>query len=607
MNDPYDSINDEAGEDLEILLQVSVDMIVRHENPEQFLHWFRDSALLIAPEFFKQFPNNTDTQHSFLSVIGREIWNKTPLPSNHFRPRALPKPERNASCICGSGQKFKQCCARVETLGSPFEGLSLLSFVLDTLTASQREVLPYAYLNHEELAFVARQWMEEGREKDSVKLLEGLFADFSKLDERAEAAFDCLLDCYDLLNNPLKKKRLIERGFTVPNKYLRAAAMQRQCCILSDRNEFTEGWALFQELQRLIPNDPSLSHLEIVMLLGQGEKQRAADRAKFWMARLAHDENAQGPLMEFLRATARGDAVGAMAGIAREMNPDMDKLIETINRLPKPECHYTLKPMDESAGPLMPDAKVRRLIEQWVKQEESSQGLSDDLKWLEKNPLAFHCFEILEDWLGALENLRATHGFEEVVLIPLLQHAEAVLHLVLATHHAENLKLEWGWLENRAALSLLERLAMMFRISKRLDEAVRVMEWMVLTLNPNDNQGLREFLIHDYLLVERVADALALAKRFPDDMAGVAYGTALALFMDKQEAAAREAIKIAAERYPEVRKMLVAEKPKQPRLQEGLVRVGGKDEAWYYRKDYLDIWQTSGALDWLKQQFGKTK
>ena len=120
--------------------------------------------------------------------------------------------------------------------------------------------------------------------KIAVKLLEGLFVDFGKLDERAEAAFDCLLDCYDLLNNPLKKKRFLERAFKAQNKYLRAAAMQRQCCILADRNEFHEGWALFQDLQRLIPNDPSLSHLEVMMLIGQGEKQRAADRAKFWMA-----------------------------------------------------------------------------------------------------------------------------------------------------------------------------------------------------------------------------------------------------------------------------------------------------------------------------------
>ena len=607
MNNQDDFVNDEAAEDLELLLRLSVSQIIRNENSEQFLHWFRDSAILIAPEFFKQFPNDLDARRSFLSVFGRAIWNRTPLPSNHFRTRSLPKPERNAPCTCGSGRKFKQCCASVETLGSPFENFSLLAFVLDGLTASQRDALPYAYLNHEELAFVARQWMEDGREKDSVKLLEGLFADFSKLDERAEAAFDCLLDCYDLLKNPLKKKRFLERAFAAPNKYLRAAAMQRQCCILSDHNEFTEGWALFQELQRLIPNDPSLSHLEVVMLIGQGEKQRAADRAKFWIARLAHDENAQGPLMDFLHSVAQGDATGAMTGIAREMNSAVDKLIEIVRHLPKPVCHYMLKPMGDSAGPLIPNAKVRHLIQQWEVMGENAQDIFDDLNWLENNPLAFQSLEILEDWLGALEGLRATHGFEEVVLIPLLLHAEAVLRLVLKNHHAEQLQLEWGWHENRPALSLLARLAMMYRITKHFEEAVRVMAWMVLTLNPNDNQGMREFLLHDYLCLGRVAEALTLAQKFPDDMAGMAYGSALALFMGKQEAAARQSVKIASERYPEVRKMLLADKPKQPKLKEGLVRLGGKDEAWYYREDHLDLWQSSGGLEWLRQQSSRAK
>lgn len=600
MRDHDNSINDKAGEDLEVLIGLSVGNIVRNENPELFIHWFRKAALSIAPAFFQQAPQDPEILSSFLTVFGREIWNRTPLPSNHFRPRALPKPERNAPCICGSGRKYKQCCASVESMGSPFENLSLLSYVLDSISADQRKSLPYAYLNPEELAFVSRQWMEAGRAKDSVKLLEGLFADVSKLDERAEAAFDCLLDCYDLLGNPLKKKRLLERGFAAPDKRLRAAAMQRQCCILADRNEYAEGWALFQQLQRLIPNDPSLAHLEVVMLNGQGEKQRAQERAKFWMARLAHDENAQGPLMEFLRSVAQGNISEAVTGMAREINPGMDRLLNLIAKLPPAASHYTLKPMGGSAGPLIPDAKLRHLFEQWLKMAENSLDMFDDLDWLEKNPLAFQHVEILEDWIGALMESRISHGFEEPILIPLLRHAEAVLRKVIERHHAEKLQLEWGWHENRPALRLLQELATMLRASRNYAEAVRVMEWMVLTLNPHDNQGMRDLLIHDYLRIGKITEALALAEKFPDDMAGMAYGSALALFLARQETAAAEALKVASERYPEVRKMLLADKPKQPKLHEGMVRFGGKDEAWYYRADFLDIWQSSGGLAWLK-------
>ena len=28
--------------------------------------------------------------------------------------------------------------------------------------------------------------------------------------------------------------------------------------------------------------------------------------------------------------------------------------------------------------------------------------------------------------------------------------------------------------------------------------------------------------------------------------------------------------------------------------------------AWYYRLDHLDLWQSSGGLEWLRSQFSKT-
>lgn len=608
MNNQSDSLNNAANDDLEFLLNRSAAEILKSEDPDKYLNWFCQYATAVAPAFFKPFTREPAVLHSFLFSFARFIWNRTPLPGNHFRPRPLPKPERNAPCPCGSGRKFKHCCAVMEHADVSMPNLSMLPFVLNQLPVKQLDELSYSYLSPEELDHVAEVWLAQGRAKEAAKLLEGLFADITKLDERAEYAFDRLLDCYDRLGNPLKKKRMIEQGLNAPNKQLRAAAMQRQCCILSDRNEYAQAWELFQELQRLVPNDPALSNLEVVMLLGMGDKQRAAERAKFWVARLSRDkELAQGSLMEFLRSVAEGDATGAMMGVAKEAYPVLDRLIEIIRQLPKPACHYTLKPMGDSAGPLMPDAKISRLAGRWEEQGDFDMDIADDLNWLEKNPLAFQSFEILDDWIAALENYPAMHGFEEIVLIPLLQHAEAVLRKVLEQHHAEKLKLEWAWLENRPALQLMGSLAMMLRITHRLAEAVRVMEWMVLTLNPNDNQGMRDALIHDYLRLGRVADAVALAGHYPDDMAAMAYGTALALFMDKRVDDAWLAFKIASEHYPEIRKMLFANNPKQPKLHPEYVKVGGKDEAWLYRKDHLDIWQASGALEWAQQQSGKAR
>jgi tetratricopeptide (TPR) repeat protein len=593
----------DANDDLEFLLARSVAVILKSENPELFLHWFGNYAQPLAPNFFRQFGAHSEALRSFAAFFARYIWNRTALPGNHFRPLPLPNPERNAPCLCGSGRKYKQCCLRMEPSQDMFPNLSLLPYVLDNLTAKQRSALPYEYLSPEELEHVASGWLEKGRAADAAKLLEGLFADLGKVDHRAEAAFDRLLDCYDTLGNPLKKKRLLERGSAAPNKRIRAAAMQRRCCILSDKSDYAEAWALFQQLQRLDPNDPSLSHLEVTMLLGQGEQVRAAERARFWLARLARDRTQDySLLMDFLREVAQGNTLSAKKTIAMESSSLLQRLTRLAEQLPAPACHYKLKPLDGSAGPLQASKSMQSLIAQWQAHGEFASSLEDDIAWLEQHPQAWQCFEIMADWLDALREERISHGFEEIVLLPVLRHVEALLRQILQRHQADNLPFEWGWLENRAALSLLQRYVIVLRMIKQTKEAVRVAAWMVLTLNPNDNQGMRGGLLHDYLRLGHLDEALALAQRYPDDLAEMTYGTVLVQFMRGQMALAQKTLVVARRRYPEVAKMLLAEKPRQPRLKEGFVTVGGKDEAWYYRDDHLDLWQTSGGLDWLRQQ-----
>ena len=589
--------------DLEILLTLTTRQIIRGDSLNEFLLWFLKYAPSLTPGLVQQTgTSDPEAQRALLLMLGRAIWSRTPVPANRFRPRSLPKPERNAPCPCGSGIKYKQCCSNFENAPSPLDHISFLPMVLDQLTAKERKELPYAQLNHEELAHVAREWLAADRAKDAIALLEGLFRDMDTLDERAETAFNCLLDCYDRCHNPLKKKRLLERGFKAPNKHLRAAAMQRQCCILADRREYDAGWALFQQLQRLTPNDPSLAHLEILMLNGQGKRTLATDRARFWLARLSHHKATPvaEELLDFLRQVADGRMGDAMAHIAREMDPVIDHLIDIVQNLPKPAVHYTLTPHDGSAGPLVPDTELRKLLETWEDLEMASPTLEEDLHWLTHNPVALQSFDILESWLDGLAELPELHGSEEAVFLPLLQHAEAILRLVITRYKAETCQLEWGWHENRPALRLMERLATQYRVLGRTKDAVTLMTWMVHTLNPHDNQGMRFLLIHDLLRLNRPTDAIALGNQYPDDFSAMRYGHALAFYLNKDTGAALSALHNACNRYPEVRKMLIADNPRKPRINEGYITVGGKDEAWVYRQEQWDLWQSSGGLAWLK-------
>lgn len=603
---------DGSADELECLLDMSALHIIRTQNPDSFIRWFRDSAADIAPNMVGQLPDDQLARRALLYNMARMIWNKTPLPDNHFRPSPLHKPERNFPCPCGSGKKYKQCCLSAEALDSQMESFSMLLHVLNQVPVKQFAELPFTYMDLDELAYVARTWMDKGKTKDAVKLLEGLFAHIEKLDQRAEYAFDLLLDCYDNLGNPVKKTRMLEKGLEAPDKYLRAAAMQRICCIHSDKGDYPRAWQVFQDIQRLIPNDSSLAHLEVVLLHGQGEHKRAAARAQFWIARLSRDNRAEhADLIEFLKHAAT-NLGSAMLDLAQDNIPSLGKLTQLINAMPAPKCMYLLEPCDGSAGPLQPDAKLQRLNDKWF---EIFQPFTDDhvgidwhrslqwLAWLEKNPLAWQSFEVIGELFLALdEGMQPFPGFAENILYPLMKRGFDLLSLTLKQCQTEGLRLEWGWMENRNALRMIDALSQYYEEHDNLEDAILLMEWLVNTLNPNDNQGKREELLHHYLRQGRFDDAIKLAEHYPRDMAPVQYGHALALLMAGRESEAMITLIQAREDYPEVCKMLISPKPRRPVLQEGMVTVGGKDEAWFYREDYLDIWQQSGGLAWLKKQ-----
>ena len=336
MDNSNDNGIDEVANDLGFLLDTSAAHIIRTQNPASFISWFKTTAPLIAPNFVGQLPDDEQFRRGFLYSMARAIWNKTPLPDNHFRPSPLHKPERNLPCPCGSNRKYKHCCLPAESLENGLGNFSMMLHVLNQIPHKQFAELPFTYLDLDELSYVARTWMDQGKTKDAVKLLEGLFAHIEKLDARAEYAFDLLLDCYSDLGNTVKKNRLLEKGLQAPNKYLRAAAMQRLCCIHSDKGDYPRAWALFQEIQRLIPNDSSLAHLEIVLLHGQGEHERAAERAKFWIARLSRDNRPEhAELIEFLKQSAT-DLGGAMLDMVQSNVPGLGQLSRLIDAMPAP-------------------------------------------------------------------------------------------------------------------------------------------------------------------------------------------------------------------------------------------------------------------------------
>ena len=604
------------------LLRVAVGCALDGADFEAGLNAFRRLIPEVAPSLFAQMPPVEEARRALAYAMFRDVWNRVPRPDQGWLPRPMPKPERNSPCPCGSGDKYKQCCGPLAG-ASPVGGerLSLLSYVLERVPMAQYAHLPFSKLSPEELGHVASQWLEEGNWEETVALLEPLLADPARLDARHEYAFDMLCDAYLELDRPARRVQLVERLMQSTDRMLKAAAMHRRCTMLADAGDYSAAWKQFKEAQRLDPDHPSLAQLEVVLLISQGELGAAQERARFWAARLKKLGYGGEKIVELMEDVARDPSAFAAAmasgGDMGELaDAHLGQLIALVDTLPEPVCHYRLQPREGDAGPLEADEELSAGEAAWREvfmAGDDADGDGNDpwsdtawLDWLAGHSLAWQSFGILDDLLLALDDAlfaaEELEGKMDTMAEVLLDHALALLRVSLGANEANGCKLEWGWMENRPALRLLARV---IDLKQDTAEELTLLEWVVLTLNPNDNQRLRERLVHVYAGNGRAADALSVCERYPEDMLGaMMYGRVLALFLLGRRGDALAALARAQERAPRIAKMLLAKNPRMPKLQTGLMRIGGEDEAWYYRQDWRGVWESAGALDWLRQVSG---
>ena len=164
-------------------------------------------------------------------------------------------------------------------------------------------------------------------------------------------------------------------------------------------------------------------------------------------------------------------------------------------------------------------------------------------------------------------------------------------------------RLEWGWLENRPFLRCLHGLALARYDDGEIEEALGLFQEL-LSLNPNDNQGVRAIAVEALFKLGRFEDALEITKQYPDDvMPETLYGRALALFKLGQRQEASVALQEAIQYLPLVAKEFLKVKHRLPKTaMPDAVTMGGADEAYYYWEHCGQFWEEdTEVLEWLRK------
>jgi len=314
-------------------------------------------------EFFTQtappFPGaEIDSQSGeWLSCrMSRAIWSAMPNPANKFVVERLPALGRNDPCVAGQNCKHKQCCGSMPSLPA-FDINMCWAVLCETLPQNRlQDILDSKRLPDGLIVSVATRLLAIDPERVRT-LIEPHFAGaLNSRDKHLSELLLVLCDAYDALQLPLLKLKLLTRVADETTGEPRSTALQRLATMAADRGDYQLAWAMFADAERASPNDPALSHLEVVMMLSQGRHAEARERARFWVAKLQrrHDREALAGMMVWLQDIAAGkDTDQAMAALtSNDLGEWSQRLIAAIKSgLARPANGAHLKLVSMAAAP----------------------------------------------------------------------------------------------------------------------------------------------------------------------------------------------------------------------------------------------------------------
>ncbi|MFH1912961.1 MAG: SEC-C domain-containing protein [Pseudomonadota bacterium] len=342
---------DDMGMDILRLIEDAVGVILEHEDIGIFREWLLGHIRDYVTSGSSLSEMTSGEAEMMACGLVRDIWNAVPLPGNGFRPSLIPKPSRNEPCYCGSGKKFKQCCARLPET-PPLPGGAVWPVVFDHLDDHHvAEAVRSKEVPLDVLGMLADRYLEEEMPEEVVVLLEPLFfPSIAVSSEIAGLLLDGLCDAYGDMSDHEKKKALLEHVIaTAPKSPIRSAARQRSAAAALDRGDSAAAWRHFKAAMLDAPGSAGLGILETQILLFEERFSEAADRARFWIAKFRKDRRYDySPLVERLQQVVDDPEAATESFLGKDLLPDfVPELVKTAREraLPRYECR-PIEPLD---------------------------------------------------------------------------------------------------------------------------------------------------------------------------------------------------------------------------------------------------------------------
>lgn len=371
---------------LELLtfIQEAITQVLREEDEGQFLAWVRAEAPRRLPGLFADLPNE-QAARALSFEIGWEIWNKVPLPGAGYRTRPIPRPERNAPCPCGSGLKHKKCCGAVAggRLDLPLNAEDAWALVL--AQSSEAEVAQLSADRRVPRALIpgiALRLASIGGAETALSLLEPLFEEPGRLEERDAPAIEALIGVYDELGLDESKERAIARLSETLRPALRIVLWESLAQSFTAQGDVDRAWDAVEHLRRADPDSPVLGSVEVVLLLGENRLAEASERAKDALQRHRRRPGLTDEALDMLQETADDPAASRRQLVLDEFLPSVERFEKLLAiHAARPILPYTVRTEGESPGTgrLLAPEDLIEVEKGWVAIVDVEE--MDDLDW----------------------------------------------------------------------------------------------------------------------------------------------------------------------------------------------------------------------------------